>query len=215
MSSIVPIIKNDAKAYEGDLRHYFKIIFHENKGNANSYHGIRHLLHVLWECHDAIQYYENSIYRNRFQNRALLIAAMFHDAMHCGRIGNDDINIELAIRLLKKHALPQDIEDGTINCACLYIKSTEYDKKHVREANNEYEKVLRDADISQVFSSAWLRIVLFGLSQEIGISPEEMLLSQESFLSSIQFESEWGKFKFDRAIKEKIIEVKELIQILQ
>lgn len=210
--NIPEIINNEDGWYEGDLKHYFKAVFRQNRGNNNPYHSIRHLLHVLWECHDAIQHLEVGKFPG--ENRALMIAALLHDANHIGKIGNDCENIEESVKFLREIATPEDQESGVIDLAVSYIWGTEYSKGHVRAALSEHHKILRDADLAQVTSSAWLRIIIFGLAAEVGISPEAMLRSQEVFLTSIKFESVWGRGKFPPLVVQRIEEARDLIAIL-
>ncbi len=210
--SLSDIINNSQNLYFGHLREYFKILFRENRGNTNSYHGIRHILHVLTECYDALSFYKGKI--SSQEGRSLLIASIFHDFSHSGRSGNDDLNIELALRAFDKYCLESD--RSIAHSVQKLITLTEFAPTgHVKQSTTELEKILRDADLSQICSTHWVRIILFGLSEESKTSPEDTLKTQESFLSNVQFESEWGKQKFGNAIKEKIEEAKELVKILE
>jgi hypothetical protein len=148
-------------------------------------------------------------------NRVLLIAALFHDFQHFGRYsnGDDDLNIEIAIRGLKRNILKED--ELLLSYIVFFIESTEFGPTgHKKIVYSEYHKILRDADLTQICSDAWIRMVLFGLSQEMNVTPMEMLKMQEGFLANLKFESQWGQ-KFNPMIQEKIQEAKELLEILQ
>lgn len=217
MSALTSIINNEEKLYEGDLRHYFRSIFF-SRGANNPYHNIRHGVFILEVCYDAIKYYRyhnyGAIEETLLDNRALLIGGLLHDADHSGRSGNDDLNIELACRFLDKVCLEEDRQIK--NKIKKYFRSTEFGPNgHVYTAKSEYEKVLRDADLSQIAEPSWLRMILFGLAKEMQVAPIQMLTMQESFLSNVRFESRWGKQKFGNAIKDKIEEAKELVKILE
>lgn len=213
MSLLSDIINNTEGLYHGDLKYYFKCLFN-SRGANNPFHGIRHSCDVFIKCHDAIKYYiEAGRPTDLWTNRALLISALFHDFNHPGRAGNDDLNLQFAIRALKKSVLPED--DRIIDVASKYISLTEFGPDgHVWPAYTIEAQILRDADISQVCSQAWIRLVLFGLSAEMGLSPEQMLKMQSEFLGKVSFETEWARVRFGNAIKEKIAEAEELVKIL-
>jgi len=99
------IIANDERLYEGDLTLYFRTLFFKSRNLHNPYHNFRHMLHVLWLCHQACGYYQNRLTPRRMRN--LLIAALFHDFDHPGHPhpgeGDPDrINIPIAIAGLRQ-----------------------------------------------------------------------------------------------------------------
>ena len=68
-------IKNTNHRYNGDLKHYYKLVMTCPNAYA-PYHNVRHMLHVLWEA------YDGGVHMG-LQPRALrnlCIAALFHDA---------------------------------------------------------------------------------------------------------------------------------------
>ncbi len=224
MSLLNDIITNKEGLYSGDLRHYFKCLFN-SRGAANPYHNIRHICTVLVRCYEGMKESQDILLKEfsgarypginniKELNRVLLIAALFHDFQHFGRSGDDDINIEIAIRGLRRNILKED--ELLLPYIIFFIESTEFGPAgHKKIAHSEYHKILRDADLTQICSDAWIRMVLFGLSQEMNVTPMEMLKMQERFLANLKFESQWGQ-KFNPIIKEKIQEAKELLEILQ
>lgn len=139
------------------------------------------------------------------------MAALFHDFDHSGRSGNDDINIILALRAFDKHIF--DSDKGIREMVRCLISSTEYGPKgHVKEDNTLLSQILKDADLSQVCSPAWIRLVIFGLAEEMQTTPENILRYQETFLSKMKFYTDWAKEKFD--LNQKIDEARELVKIL-
>ena len=209
MSLLVDAINNSEDLYTGDLRYYFKQLFY-SRGANNPYHNIRHSLDVFLKGYDAIKYYGNIPMDDA---RALLIACMLHDFNHSGRAGNDDLNIELAIRGIDK--ILHDKDSWLRGTICDLIKQTEFGPEgHVDKRPDFYGKIMRDADLSQACSTAWIRLVVFGLAKEMQLPPATMLRMQADFLSKVKFESEWGKEKFTLIIAEKIQEAKDLVAIL-
>jgi len=70
--------------------------------------------------------------------------------------------------------------------------------------------------MGQSFSETWIQQVIFGLAEEWGKQPIEILRSQVAFFKNLEFYTEWGKVMFSRSeIDSKIIEVEELIALLE
>ena len=47
------IIANQERLYEGSLTFYFRTWFFMSTNIYNPYHNFRHMLHVLWLCHQS------------------------------------------------------------------------------------------------------------------------------------------------------------------
>lgn len=208
--SLPEIIQNKNGLYEGDLKCYFKIIFYRAHNLLNPYHNFRHIFHVVGLCYQACIFYEKELSPREMRN--LLIAAMFHDFNHPGRMGNDDLNIELALRGLREYILTQDAP--FIEGIEYLMKATEFPHKKLAEGSLEAD-IIRDADLGQVFSVAWIQQILFGLGAEWNKNPLEILKMQVGFIAGLQFSTEWGKQMFSpEEIQKKLAEVDGLIQIL-
>ncbi|MEK7124443.1 MAG: hypothetical protein AAB877_02040 [Patescibacteria group bacterium] len=205
------IIRNDEGLYEGDLKFYFKTIFDHAQNHQNGYHNFRHTFHIVWLVYQACRYYKAVL--SPRQMRILLIAAMWHDFDHPGILGNDDLNIERAIRGFKKHVPMIDL-DCTERIFEI-IASTEFPYKTDTRTQPLPEQIIRDADMGQSFAMAWLQQVVFGLAEEWGRSPIEILKSQPAFLRSVRFFTDWGKEMFPQEqISAKIKESEELLELL-
>lgn len=208
--TITEVVINTDQRYEGNLREYFKILFTEPVNTVHPYHNIRHMLHVAWECYDGADFHQ----LNPREFRNLLIAALFHDFNHSGQMtGNDDLEIERALRALRKYILADDrsslcvIED--------LIKSTQFPHIVREDELSVSAKILRDSDMSQSFSTAWIQQIIFGLSKEMRVSPRKFLSEQVVFLSQIRFVSLWGKTRFEPLRRKRVKEVMDLLEILQ
>lgn len=209
--TLVQVINGDCP-YGTDLRHYFRVLFN-SRGANNPYHNIRHACTVLMRAYEGLVFHCEENGREDPLARPFLISSLLHDINHSGRAGNDDLNIQLAIRAFRKIVLPQDsniadyVED--------FISITEFGPNgHVYPHVGELANILQDADLTQICSDAWIRMVLFGLSEEMSVTPIEMLKMQEKFLSGISFKSKWGQ-QFTPMIQKKIEESKELLKILE
>ena len=106
--SLPEIIEGGVGVYEGNLIHYFQLVFRKARNLNRPYHNGRHMLHVLYLCYQACAYYRGSCELTLRQARNLLIAALGHDFDHPGMQGDDDLNIERAIRNFIPHLLPGD-----------------------------------------------------------------------------------------------------------
>lgn len=209
--SLPEIIRNDHSLYEGNLRWYFLKIFYNAQNLWHPYHNFRHMTHVLWLCYQACGYYQAKLSPHTM--RMLLIAAMFHDFDHSGLSGNDDLNIERAVRGLKKHIAPED--EPHAECISELIRTTEFPHKGDSAGLPLTARILRDADMCQALSSVWIQQVAFGLAAEWGKTPIEVLNAQESFLYGLTFNTRWAEQMFpEEVIEEKVNEVRGLLEIL-
>lgn len=212
LGSLPAIIRNDEGVYEGNLRHYFPIIF----GSSNvyrPYHNFRHMTHVLWLCHEACKFYKDEL--DLRQRRNLMIAGPFHDYNHPGIIGNDDLNIERSIRGLHEHL--QEVDKPHFEDIATLIRATEYPppKSLTSRELTLSEQIICDTDLSQALSVAWIQQVIFGLALEWNKTPLEVLKIQEPFLRALRFKTKWAETFFtQQAIADKIAEARELLELL-
>ena len=213
MIDIPGIIANDEKLYEGSLVHYFQVVLRYGRNLNNPYHNFRHLFHVLWQCYDACRYYRAQL--EPAQMRVLLIAALLHDFDHTGHggLGDDDLEIERALRGLRRHIATEDLNN--LPRIEALMRSTEYPHKKRAEDLDLSEQILRDADLSQSLDNVWLQQTIFGLGNELNIEPEAMLHMQPEFLDKLSFTTEWGKEKFQKLIAPRKAEALRLLHLLE
>lgn len=210
--SLDQLILNHDNLYEGNLVRYFQIVFHNAKNVNHPYHNFRHMMHVTWLCHDACKYYKKELSKRDMRN--LLVASVFHDFDHRGTIGEDLENIKLAVQALNKYILPEDVP--YLNEMTTIIKSTEYPYKEASASLALCCQIIRDADLSQSLSPAWLQQVIFGLAVEWKKSPMEVLKLQTNFHRSLKFNTDWAKKTWPQEeIEKKIEETTNLLKILE
>ncbi len=210
--SLPSIIRNDDKLYEGDLIPYYQVLFNYAQNLHHPYHNFRHMFHVLWLCYQACLFYRTSLSPRKM--RDLLVAALFHDFNHSGMMGNDDLNIIRAIRELRQYVVSIDVP--YLDDISGLIRATEYPYVVPVEKLDIRGKILRDADVSQALSVAWLQQVVFGLAKEWNRRPLEVLKMQESFLKGLTFHTEWALRQFpEYEIQAKIKEAQELFELLE
>jgi hypothetical protein len=211
------IIGNDERLYEGDLTFYFQVLFFKSSNLYNPYHNLRHMLHVLWLCHQACRYYRSELSPRRMRN--LLIAALFHDFDHPGHPhpGEDDpdrINIPIAIAGLRRFITPAD-RPFLPEIEAL-IEATHYPYKIASDKLDLLGRIIRDADLAQALSTAWIQQVVIGLAQEWGVAPLDVLKAQASFLAGLSFHTCWARELFpQKCIRAKAEEAGQLLRLLQ
>lgn len=206
------IIRNDECLYVGNLVHYFQAVFKNARNLNHPYHNFRHMFHVVWLCYKACEFYKDSLSASRMRN--LLIAAMFHDFDHSGLLGDDDLNIARSCRGLEKHILPTDKAD--LEDIESLIKATEYPYKVPSESLPLRAQIIRDADLSQSLSVAWIQQVIFGLAKEWEQKPIDILRKQIGFFENLKYQTAWAQSLFNGDdIEAKINEVRELLDLLE
>jgi hypothetical protein len=209
--SLLEMIRNDGALYEGNLKHYFRVVWKHARNLMLPYHNFRHMLHVTWLCYEACGYYRQGLTSREMRN--LLIAAMFHDFDHCGMFGEDDLNIERAIRALRKHICDQD--RPFLPVIERFIRGTQYPHVIPSDELDLCGRILCDADISQGLDPAWLQQVILGLGAEWGNTPLDVLKVQEPFLSGMHYLTDWAKQRFPKqVVNAKIEEARGLLAIL-
>ncbi len=209
--TLIEMTDNIDGVYEGNLRHYAHQIFHQGQHFGNGYHGYRHNHHVTWQCYQACRYYGDGKLDKRSM-RNLVVAALWHDFDHSGMAGHDDLNLLRAIRGFHKNIVPEDELHAEAIIKLMWV--TEYPYKVLTNDLHLTAQILRDADMSQCFSTAWIETVIIGLAREWRRTPLEVLKGQVPFLRGLKFYTEWGQASFTQAaIDKKIVEVEGLIAL--
>lgn len=209
LSLPLSIVKNEKQEYPGDLKHYFRLLFHSN-GSFNHYHNFRHGVHVLCQGYEAVSFCEFNKAHNPRSFRALFIALLMHDYSHNGVMGDDHDTVAYTLFCLEKKLWAEDYEIWPEIRD--YIAITEYPYRKL--APTLGGKIMRDADRSQIFSDVWLQQSLLGLSREMGVSILEMLHHQEKFINELVFETTWADEKFQHSKVAKLKEIRALLGIL-
>jgi hypothetical protein len=149
----------------------------------------------------------------------MLITALFHDFDHPGHPhpGENDpdrINIRIAIAGLRRYVMPAD--RAFLPEIEALIEATQYPYKTGSEKLDLLGRIIRDADLAQALSPAWIQQVVIGLAQEWRVQPLDVLKSQASFLAGFSFNTRWARQMFPQElIQAKIDEVEQLLRLLE
>jgi hypothetical protein len=171
------------------------------------------MIHVMLLCHDACFFYRNELSLRTRRN--LLIAALFHDFNHSGKKGDDGENIAMAVEALAAHILPEDA-DFFAEIADL-IRATQYPHLVPSATLSLPAQILRDADLCQSFSVAWIQQVIIGLAEEWKTEPINILKMQTHFHENLlKLSTDWARQKFTpNDFAAKIEEIEGWLEILQ
>ena len=118
--------------------------------------------------------------------KALILAAMFHDVDHTGGHEPDSVNVAAAIDAMNKfldiHKLLTS-EEREIAVAC--VQCTQF--PFTIDPTLEVQKIIRDADILQGIEADFERIMLGGLREEISISRGKQVTRKEFAQGNLAF----------------------------
>lgn len=176
-----------------------KYIIENNPGNGHSYHGIDHLFTVFKYACDVSEY-------NKCENRLeLLVAALFHDYDHKGKMGNDNENILKACDGLSEFHTLFPVFD--LAFACYIITCTEYPYVVPEEDLTKEGKIIRDCDLSYLFEDLSIVKLYYGLRTEFGTTLEQFVSSQDKFFNSVKFYDDVLQLNWEHAKSNRFAEL--------
>ncbi len=208
------LLDNPFNLYEGNLVHYYQVILFRAQNLKKGYHNFRHMFQVAFNCYEACEFYQENAKQllSPLEMRKLLVAALFHDFDHSGLFGHDDLNLKRAVRGFEKHV--QECDKPFIGEIGSIMWETKFPYENEVDDLPLVSKIIRDADMGQTFSEAWIQQVIMGLSEEWNMAPIDVLKSQPKFLSELRFHTSWGQKKFPQSvIDRKIAESQALIEM--
>lgn len=172
------------------------------------YHGIMHAYLTALNC------LEGAIHAGLGESecRSMIVAGLFHDALHSQGKYNDRHNVIEAVKQLtlvhSRAPEPNKLTDEEFKLAVLAIKKTVFiDGKYYGACNSVYSKIIRDADMMAVYCTdkEELKNMLLGLYAEINekriiffepaLTLEEFRKQQLSFLGKVAWNTNWAKLK--------------------
>ncbi len=176
--------------------------------NYNPYHGFNHVFTVFLFVARHIHLLESG------KEKELLLAALFHDYNHSGgKFKDDTSNIYLAADgLTKFHEL--DSEGFDLSFAVDLIFATRYPYNIPDEKLTEEGHLLRDADLSYLFSPISVPMCLGGLRTELNLELEPFLKSQIGFIEGLKFRIPSIERKWNICKQDRLNEIKALIDAL-
>lgn len=189
------------------LKKAFKYIVLNNEANYAPYHNINHLLTVTKHTYYALEF-EDLLEQKEAKD--LLLAAIFHDFNHSAGKKKDDENIKEAKKEVKKFIEKENIK-ADLDFINKILDATQYPYVIESDKLDEYQSIIRDADLTQVFESNWIYQNIFGLSKELNMTPMEFMKGQRKFLEAVKFNTAYG----NNLMKERWSQVMKEFEILE
>ena len=184
------------------LKKGLAFVLKNSTSNFNPYHNINHNLTVLYFSYYAAKLED----LNKDETKELLIAALFHDYDHSGGKTTDDKNIEKAkdgvTAFIKKDKVDVDIQN-----IFDIMDATEFPYKKDTKDLSTQQKIIRDADLMQLFEDNRIQCNILGLQNETGRTLKGHLKAQKEFIDGVKFETKAGKLlkkKFWKDIEEEL-----------
>ena len=191
--------------YLGEALSY---IIKNSKSNFSPYHNLNHNLVVT-----VFSYYiGHSEKLSDKEMKELLIAAIFHDYNHTAGEQKDDVNIKNAKDGVKKFVEDNDV-DVDLDKIYEILGATEFPYKIEDDKLNTQQKIIRDADMTQLFEHARLQSNYLGLAKEMKIDYKKQLDGQGKFYKSLKFRTKFGKKLWEKLSKQINEELEYLISI--
>jgi HD superfamily phosphodiesterase len=172
-----------------------RYIIENNPSNHVPYHGIDHLFEVYDFAREIMMNHPRVIW-NTINEEALLLACLFHDYNHAGKMIDDNINIQNAIIGLntfldtinydKDRTIIEDI-----------IQATKFPTDLSKEELTIEQKIIQDADMCYLFKDIAIVKLYSGLRNEFGQDLDKFLDGQSKFFDSIKFNTEYCLKKWD------------------
>lgn len=172
-----------------------------------SYHGKEHCFAVALNCYEGM--HSTELPYEKEEKRALMLAALYHDANHLRIVEDDKRNIAIAIQTLQEanEFARHPVDHKTLENAIKLIRYTTY--PHISSSariRNRSALVIRDADLMTSYEPQDRMVELIvGLYNEIndrrnynGKAPltlDTFLDMNNTLLGKIQWNTRWAKNK--------------------
>lgn len=183
------------------LEYYFHLLLTENTGVNNPYHNNFHTITVFVNSYH-IAKSENC---SKEQIRTILIAALFHDFNHSGGKKSDQDNIKEAISFFKKNS---NESDSTNHSVIEIIKATEYPYTIKEKDLSLEQKIIRDADLTQMYTDNFLQQVIYGLLvQEQGLDFNKAIETQIKFMNYVHPLTKYGNELYTKFMDKRMLDI--------
>jgi len=161
------------------------------------YHNKYHTYCMVANC------YEGSRYLGICVRKALLAAALFHDANHSGGKLTDDLNIKAALEFFEEtHAAAVRHGCGMSDKDYLEARDTIKITKYPYEGDpaTMFQKIIRDADLMQVLERDPFKLAdqFFGLKNEMEVAHKRSYTNDEwadgclAFQQKVVWHTDWA-----------------------
>lgn len=188
----------------------YAYIIRYNNGLNNPYHNNIHLYGVFIDVIKMCNHYDV----NGKEKVSMGLSALFHDFNHNGKIGNDDVNINVSIEGFHKWLSTineKEKIDIDIDLVEKIIRTTEFPLRP--NPDTIEEKIMMDADMLSTYKTNWFDTVIVGLSREYNVTIEKQIDNQIKFVNNLTFYTGYAKNIHDKNKNDLISELNFLKQI--
>lgn len=194
-ATAIRLANAQAALCEMGLQDALRYVLNNNPSKGLGYHNEEHLLVVVsW-----VYQLGTGEMVSSSDLESLMLAALFHDFNHSGGEFSDAVNVKRAIEGFgswfrnSKRSKDLVLHDTVV----LLIACTEYPWK--REPKTQLEKIIRDADLMQMFEPNYVQRAIWGLRPEIErlhgrtYTVQEFCKGQADFSRNLVFYTEEGR----------------------
>lgn len=195
------IARTEAHLYlaKNGLNHALAYVQIENPSNKVPYHNLDHCLTVVKWCGRLA----GMCSLTPEEEKALILAAIFHDFDHSAGVEEDSVNINRAVTGLMKFAAIHRVDPELIAAAVDNIQVTQF--PFIHEPKTVSQKIIRDADLLQSLEPNREEVLIDGLRKELEvkfkrkITRGEFCENQVKFLDGLKLYTTPAQVIFDAA----------------
>lgn len=195
------IARTEAHLYlaKNGLNHALAYVQIENPSNKVPYHNLDHCLTVVKWCGRLAGIC--SLPAN--EEKALILAAIFHDFDHTAGEQEDDVNIQRALTGLKRFGEIHRVDEELLNAAIENIQVTQFPFIYTPQTISQ--KIIRDADLLQSLEPNRVEVLVDGLRKELEVKFKrkiprgEFCENQVKFLDGLKLYTTPAQVIFDAA----------------
>lgn len=191
------------------LKNAFNYTINNNTSIVAPYHNQSHIMNM---CNTITEIYLNDNNVTKKEYELLLLAALFHDMNHSQGELSDDLNIKIALESFDDFINKIDPtlckNETHSSYASIYMLKQEYETvielikttqyPYVVEVETESQKIMRDADLSQIFNyNSNFGHNVCGLKIELAkdMSWSEFMENNNKFVENVVFDTDYMKNK--------------------
>lgn len=195
------IARTEAHLYlaKNGLNHALAYVQIENPSNKVPYHNLDHCLTVVKWCGRLA----GMCSLTPEEEKALILAAIFHDFDHSAGVEEDSVNINRAVAGLMKFANIHRLDVDLVAAAVDNIQVTQF--PFIHEPKTVSQKIIRDADLLQSLEPNREEVLIGGLRKELEvkfkrkITRGEFCENQVKFLDGLKLYTTPAQVIFDAA----------------
>lgn len=184
------VARTEAQLYlaKNGLNHALAYVQIQNPSNGVPYHNLDHMLTVVKWCGRLSGMCELL----PAEEKALILAAIFHDYDHTAGVADDAVNIERALKGLTEFAEIHRIDEELLLAASANIRVTQF--PFILAPQTISQKIIRDADLLQSLEPDRQEVLIGGLRKELEVRLKRKITRREFCENQVKFLGELKLF---------------------